>query len=173
MKRLISYPLMFIMLLMLSVGLHAKEPTKTKKAPEFLFVITAKSGEIKQVGKNRYTLTMKHTDVDHVLMFSDRPYRLAKYITADELKKSWKLGINSFEKDPPNAGLVAHGFKHATVVELLGVHVTKQQVLYDLSFLEDMKPLIGHFSNVKLFIDGVNVNQYNAWPSQFIARGNS
>ena len=153
MKRLISYPLMFIMLLMLSVGLHAKEPTKTKKVPEFLFVITAKSAEIKQVGKNRYTLTMNHTDVDHVLMFSDRPYRLAKYITAEELKKSWKVGINSFEKEPPNAGLVAHGFKHATVVELLGMNVNNQQVVYHFSFLEGEVESIGHMRDVSIFID--------------------
>ena len=154
MKRLISYPLIFIMLLMLSVGLHAKEPTKTKKAPEFLFVITAKSAEIKQIGKNRYTLTMNHTDVDHVLMFSDRPYRLAKYITADELAKMWQVGINSFEKDPPNAGLVAHGFKHATVVELLGMDVNKQQVVYHFSFLDGSEIVSGQLIGIGLTIDG-------------------
>jgi len=87
MKRLISYTIILLMALMLSVGLSAKEPIKTKKAPEFLFVITAKSAEIKKMGDNRYTLTMNHTDVDHVLMFSDRPYRIAKYITGDEFAK--------------------------------------------------------------------------------------
>ena len=155
MKRLLSYPLILLMALMLQAGWSAtKEKTKIdKKAPEFLFVISAKSGEIKQVGKNRYTLTMKHTDVDHVLMFSDRPYRIAKYITAKELASTWKVGINSFEKDPPNAALVVHGFKHATVVELLGMDVRKSQVTYHFSFLEVNKQVSGTHSDITLFID--------------------
>ena len=98
MKRLLSYPLMFVMLMMLSVGVSAEEAIKTAKPPEYLFVITAKSGEIKQISEKRYTLTMNHTNIDHALVFSDRPNRIAFYITGEQLAKNWKKGENSFEK---------------------------------------------------------------------------
>ena len=102
---------------------------------------------------------MNHTDVDHVLIFSDRPHRIAQYITAEELAKSWKLGINSFEKDPPNAGFVAGGLKEATVVELLRMEVTESKTVYQLSLLLETdssfysRGIVGSFSPMMLFID--------------------
>ena len=81
------------------------------KFPEYLFVISAQSGEITKVSDHQYTLTLRHTDIDHILMFSDRPYRIARYITVDQLKDIWSQGENSFSENPPNAGLVMHGLK--------------------------------------------------------------
>ena len=152
--KLISYPFVLMMVLGFSA---VKAQTQVDKAPEYLFVITAKSAEITKISDNRYRLTMKHTDIDHVLQFSDRPYRIAKYITADELKKSWKIGKNSFGKDPPNAGLVAHGLKEAYVVELLDMAVSKEHVLFDVTFVgtkgkfnKQTETLLG---GVEVFID--------------------
>jgi hypothetical protein len=38
-------------------------------------------------------------------MFSDRPNRIVKTITGNDLQKLWKVGNNSFEKDPPQCGV--------------------------------------------------------------------
>ena len=57
-----------------------------KKAPSFLFVIQAKKGEITYNKKTgQHELVLNKADVHHVIMFSDRPYRIVKYITGKEL----------------------------------------------------------------------------------------
>ena len=151
--KLIGYPLVLMMVLGFSA---VTAETHEVKPPEYLFVITAKSGEIIKTGDNRYTLTMKHTDIDHVLQFSDRPYRIAKYITAADLKNMWNIGKNSFEKDPPNAGLVAHGLKEAYVIELLHMEVSNGYVVFHMAFIgHEPKGLGGRWLTAALLlIDG-------------------
>ena len=162
MKRLLIYLIALLSALMLRLGYSTTEPktSNDNKAPEFLYVLSAKSGEIKKIGDNEYTLTMNHTDIDHVLVFSDRPHRIVKYISAKQLATSWKVGENSFEKNHPNAGLVAHGLMMPVVIELLGMRVIKDQTLYNFSlfglaglpinkFLKNPETL----SEVSLFID--------------------
>ena len=136
MKRVICYPFMlvFMVALMLTAGFAAAQSgEKPPEGPGFLYVLTAKGAEIEKVGGDQYTLTLRQADVDHVLQFSDRPYRLAKYISAEELVKSWSVGKNSFEKDPPNAALVAHGLKQAVVIELRSVERAIDSVSYRFS----------------------------------------
>ena len=52
---------------------------------------------------------MAKGDVNHVLMFSDRPFSIARYITSEQLASSWAVGENSFKADPPNAALIING----------------------------------------------------------------
>lgn len=156
MKRRIRYPIVLMMALMLPAGFGATttQADIEKKVPESLYVITAKTGEITPVGDHQYRLTMKHTDVDHVLMFSDRPYRTAQYITAEELAQSWRLGKNSFEKDPPNAALVAHGLKQAIAIELLSTEVDESQVSFRFTSLQNEQMMSATaLVGVSLFID--------------------
>ena len=79
-----------------------------KKTTSFMFVIDAKKGEIKKDKKGQYHLVLKKVDMKQVIMFSDRPQRIVKYITGKDLKKIWKEGTNSFQEDPPNAVLSAN-----------------------------------------------------------------
>ena len=71
-------------------------------------MIQAKQGKIETKNGKTY-LVLQHADVNHVIMFSDRPNRIVKTITGNDLQKLWKVGNNSFEKDPPNAVLSSAG----------------------------------------------------------------
>ena len=87
-----------------------------KKAPSFMFVIDAKQGEIKKDKNGQYHLILQKVDMNQVIMFSDRPQRIVKYITGKDLQSLWKEGKNSFEKDPPNAVLSGTGIKTQIVI---------------------------------------------------------
>ena len=115
--------------------------TVAKKAPSFLFVIQAKQGTIETKNGKTY-LVLKHADVNHVIMFSDRPNRIVKVVTGNDLQKLWKVGKDSFEKDPPNAVLSSAGQK-AQIVILNGITVTDTTVVFPISISEDEEKAIG------------------------------
>ena len=71
-----------------------------KKALSFLFVIQAKQGTIETKNGKTY-LVLQHTDVNHVIMFSDRPNRIVKVITGNDLQKLWKVGKTVLKKIHP------------------------------------------------------------------------
>jgi hypothetical protein len=81
-------------------------------------VVQAKTGNITQHEDKKYTLTLKHTDEDHVIMFTDRPDRIVKYESAKKLEADWTKGNDSFKTNPPNAVLSSAGIKHPVIVVL-------------------------------------------------------
>ena len=120
---------------------HSDSAANEKKAPSFLFVIQAKQGKIEtQNGKTN--LVLKHADVNHVIMFSDRPQRIVKTITGNDLQKLWKVGNDSFEKDPPNAVLSSAGQK-AQIVILNGIEVTKDTVVFPIRVSKEAVKNVG------------------------------
>ena len=102
-----------------------------KKAPSFLFVVQAKKGEIKKNKAGHYELILNKADVNHVIMFSDRPYRIVKHITGKNLAADWSVGSNSFKVDPPNAVLSANGMK-AEIIILSSMQVKGQHIIFGL-----------------------------------------
>lgn len=136
-----------------------------KKAPSFLFVIDAKQGEIKKDKNGQYHLILKKVDMNQVIMFSDRPQRIVKYITGKDLQTLWKGGKNSFEKDPPNAVLSGSGIKTQIVI-LNGIQVDKSHVSMPISVSKDRPshmPHImsqGHIGAVLVVIDTRSYTKY-------------
>ena len=103
--------------------------SEEKHTPLWLFVVQAESGTITQLtekeadssteqAEKKYTLTLTHTDKDHVIAFTDRPDRLVKYETAKKLEADGTKGNDSFKKNPPNAVLSSAGIKHPVIVVL-------------------------------------------------------
>ena len=124
---------------MISLGLVisgcGKKTETTKPAvnekehtPSWLFVVQAESGKITQLtekeadnteqAKKKYTLTLSHTDTDHVIAFTDRPDRIVKYEPVKQLEGDWSKGNDSFKKNPPNAVLSSAGIEHPVIVVL-------------------------------------------------------
>ena len=91
-------------------------PVETKKAPSFLFVVSAKKAHIKKDKDGNTLLVIKKSDLSEVIEFSDRPYRIIKYITGSDIAKDWGKGKNSFVVDPPNAVLSSANVKPYIVV---------------------------------------------------------
>jgi hypothetical protein len=102
----------------------------SKKGADWLFVLTAKHGEIAKNTQGQYVLTLKDQHMQRVLAFTDRPQRLVKEITVTQLKDMWSQGADSFKQDPPNAVIVINGQSQPVV--LTSIKVTSNQVQFTL-----------------------------------------
>ena len=136
-------------------GPKEKTPAVVKaehKAPSFLFVVYSEKANIKKLKNERYTITMQHTDINHVIAFSDRPYRIVKYITGNNLQKLWSKGKNSFAVDPPNAVLSASKLKPIIIV-LDSIEVNEETVTFTIHSTGLIKTEDTQAQNINLVID--------------------
>lgn len=124
----------------------------SRKAPSYLFVMHANKGEISKNKNAGYSLTMNLPDVDQVIAFSDRPYRIVKYITGNALAKLWTKGKNSFATDPPNAVLTAKDMK-PQIVQLNSITVNGDKVIYGLQLTAPTNKLAHNLENITVTID--------------------
>src|SRR5262249_26986455 len=119
------------------------------KAPEFLFVQTAKN-----VAYRDGVLTLQ--DVSPVtVFFSDRPKRIVGNVRNDLFLQKWKEGSNSFKSDPPNPVLSIFNDKSqptSAVVVLNNPRLEGNNLAYDVRTLKGDLPPSGIEST--LFIDG-------------------
>jgi len=125
---------------------QTKAPTK---APEFLFVQTAKN-----VAYRDGVLTLQ--DVSPVtVFFSDRPKRIVGNVRNDLFLQKWNEGSNSFKSDPPNAVLSIFNDKSqptSAVVVLNNPRLDGKNLTYEVRTLKGDLPASGIEST--LFIDG-------------------
>ena len=134
---------------------------KYKKPPSFLFVLQANEATMSLVkGKpNTYTLTMKltHENFRKIIAFSDRPYRIVKYMTVKQLKDLWGEGSNSFKTDPPNAVLSAEGVD-ASIVIIEGYEITEGQLVLTLVGVASSASAANQvYSDIVLVIDYIRL----------------
>ena len=100
------------------------------QARSYLYALSGKNGLIRKTTNGQYLLEMTLPIKNQVTMFSDRPYRIVKPISGNELKKIWdKGGPNSFAANPPNAVLEIASMQ-AKVVTLTGFQFRGNQALY-------------------------------------------
>jgi hypothetical protein len=119
------------------------------KAPEFLFVQTAKN-----VAYKDGVLTLQEVSPVTVF-FSDRPKRIVGHVRNDLFLKKWTEGGNSFKSDPPNAVLSVFNEKTpptGAVVVLSNPRLTGNNLVYDARALKGALPAEGIEGT--LFIDG-------------------
>lgn len=124
-----------------------KEETK----PSFLFVILSNHGEIKKAPDGSYELILDHGEIEKVLAFSDRPYRLVQRIDGKKFMELWAQGSNSFEKDPPNASIIIDD--HVQTIVLLKVRVEGSRTLFTIR-TDDQSQMKEMSGKTQLFIDG-------------------
>jgi hypothetical protein len=142
---------MLIALPMCAIALHlaAAQPKAPPKAPELLFVQTAKNLAYKDG-----VLTLQ--DVSPVTaFFSDRPQRIVGQVRNDLFLKQWSEGKNSFRTDPPNADIsvFSPGARPTgAVVVLSNPRLEGKNLLYDVRSLKGTLPANG--TETTVFIDG-------------------
>ena len=125
------------------------QPTAQTKAPEFLFVQTAKN-----VAYKDGVLTLQEVSPVTVF-FSDRPNRIVGHVRNDLFLKKWTEGSNSFKSDPPNAVLSVFSEKTpptGAVVVLSNPRLDGENLAYDVRTLKGALPATG--LDGTLFIDG-------------------
>lgn len=132
-------------------SVYASHSELKENPVQWLFVISAKNGEIRQNDNKEYILSLEHTQIERVLMFSDRPNRIVKFISPKNFQKMWgEGGQNSFKNDPPNA--IAVFGQEKIAMKLIRVSVDKDRINFvitsDDSTLHDHKK-----GAVSIFID--------------------
>lgn len=125
---------------------------KQKKTTSYIFSVPAKRVLVKKAGKSLYKLRFFLTPQKHVLMESDRPQRITKYISIKQLSEIWSLGNNSFKEDNPNALLSSLSMNPISViVKQLTVQKNNQAVFTVYTNQAISKPSL---NKVVLTIDG-------------------
>jgi hypothetical protein len=141
--------LLFVTLCAPSLPRVAAQPAAPTKAPEFLFVQTAKNIEYRDG-----VLTLQEVSPVTVF-FSDRPKRIVGHVRNDLFLKKWAEGSNSFKIDPPNAVLSVFNEKtppSGAVVVLSNPRLDGNNLAYDVRTLKGALPSGGIEGT--LFIDG-------------------
>lgn len=100
--------------------------------------------------------TVTLSDVSpYVVLFTDRPHRVADTIGLRAFVDAWtKGGDESFQKDPPNAGFTvwADGAYQISVVELSDPAYDGQKLSFKVKPVEGQLPKSGQHTSI--FIDG-------------------
>ncbi len=144
MKKILSIGLV---LMLATTTLVAQHVIDSKDNPQFLYVLSAKSGTFEDG-----TLTLN--DVPVAVYFSDRPYRIAGHISLKKFVKMWGKGADSFKLDPPNATLsiLNKEGNQDVVFEIIGTPTIEND-----SITFSVKLLLGNLPKVivssSLFID--------------------
>ena len=123
---------------------------KPKGKPSYLFVIMSNQGSISKNRQGEFILTLNHGDIEKVLAFSDRPFRIVKHMTGEELKQMWSQGNNSFAKDNPNAAVIIN--QHLQTVILTSVNITQNTMTFTLKS-DGPQSLVPMNGPTQLFID--------------------
>ncbi len=107
-----------------------KSPSTSQEKPSYLFVIMSNYGLIQQVSDGSYQLILDHGDVEKVLSFTNRPYRLVQHTTGEDLESIWSEGSNSFAEDPPNATVIIN--QHLQTVILTNMTVQGDKTIFTI-----------------------------------------
>jgi hypothetical protein len=111
-------------------------------------------------------LTLKNVNPS-VVMFTDRPARVAEAIPTAKFLTYWDQGgVKSFQSNPPNAGLtsIVGGKLQTATVELKQPHLEGTTLTYQVRVLEGNLPQTGGTSS--LFIDAGGMMQLVAYGAQ-------
>jgi hypothetical protein len=117
--------------------------------PDYLFVMLAKQAEIKKQGDS-YKLILKQTQVNHVLQFSDKPFRIANYMRGQQLTEFQPQAKQDLRAYPPNAAIIIN--EQLQAVQLLDMSYVDGTMEFTLA--EDsmpIKPMLG--TNAAVFVD--------------------
>ncbi|MCP4474591.1 MAG: hypothetical protein GY821_08535 [Gammaproteobacteria bacterium] len=108
MKQFVAIMIGFILSGIVSIGFGENEMKivgqySPSHAP-FLYVTEAKQGQMQKDSQGGYILTIHKMDIHHVLMFSQQPFELKRYIIAAAIRKNWHIGKGHF---PSNQAMQA------------------------------------------------------------------
>ncbi len=126
-------------------------PSTNPGKPSYLFVIMSDYGMIQQTSNGEYQLILDHSDVEKVLAFTNRPYRLVQHETGEALKTMWSGGSNSFADDPPNATVIIN--QHLQTVILTSMSVQGDKTIFTIQS-DGPNSLLPMSGVCQIFVDG-------------------
>ncbi len=129
----------------------SKSSSSQKGKASYNLVILSNYGKIQQATDGSYQLILDHGNVEKVLAFSNRPYRLVRNMTAEALKNLWSEDSNSFAQDPPNATVIIN--QQLQTIILLDVNIVGDQTIFTIR-ADGPQSLTESSGVMQLFIDG-------------------
>lgn len=108
------------------------------------------------------TLTLKDADANMVI-FTDRPHRIAAAVPSADLLKAWVEGQHSFADDPPNAALVGQsdGKPVSIIVELTDPKQSDENISFSYTVLEG--PDVQSLTDSYIVIDSAIGDWFGSW----------
>jgi len=82
-------------LLLLSPASAVAQQAADANTPPFLYVVVADEGKIKKKGDD-YVLKLDKDDIEHVLEFSEKSFKLKNAISSDRIVRTWQEGARDF-----------------------------------------------------------------------------
>lgn len=148
-----KYPL--LLLLFIAMSSCNSNPSKLlPKNEQYSLVLLSNYGKIQKSSDGSYQLILDHQNVEHVVAFANRPYRVVKHTTAEQLATYWGEGANSFAADPPNATVVIN--QHLQVVVIQTIKVVGNKTLFTIK-ADGPQSLYALAGPTQVFIDyGIN-----------------
>jgi hypothetical protein len=128
---------------------------KTPPPIKSLFVIEAASSKLTHAKGKRYKLTIPAKDIKSVLVFSDRPNRIAFRLKPEKYSKMVHSGKSSFGVSPPNIALKFANIPTA-IFEVIRASLSRGTMHYELeSLLSEQEKFFSHtvIGSVTMFID--------------------
>lgn len=140
----------------------AAAPKKPAKKLTFLFSVHVQKARLARKTKRDYVLSIPLTEIKSVLVFTDRPNRIAFEVRPDQYQKIIHSGKNSFNVDPPNIVLSTNNPKlYAKAFEVVHYSVKNQVINYQLELLKPQQAIVGlknYAGPVTLLVDNDSDN---------------
>jgi hypothetical protein len=152
MKTMKARVIACVVCLFLSFGCFAAE----KDVP-FLHSIQADNSTLEQVSGERYVLSVPVKDISSILVFSDRPKRVAYQLTPYEYAAFVHFKSDMLYEDLPD--LVVSFWKEgkeSLAFEVTGYHVAENVISYDLRLLihrDKSKPFKTNTGRISIYLD--------------------
>jgi hypothetical protein len=135
--------------------LLAQPKSQSNTKATFMFMFSANKGSLTRSSSNKYTLNIKKSELNKIVIYSERPYKTTKIISGKDLSLFWKDGAaNSFKRNPPN-GTLAAGEQKQVVVKITNMRSKGGLVSFSLTTANNKNMAkLGHTLNdITLVID--------------------
>lgn len=121
---------------LIALGISSPIACYASAQPSFMFVVESQHAILDHVKDQQFTLTIPLKDIKSILMFSDRPNRIAMRITPSKFAKSIHKGADSFDAINPNA-VLAWGCQDipASVYTITSYQKNKTNITYKLNLV--------------------------------------
>lgn len=138
MKKILTVIAASMFALAMSPGIYAAHHNKanqshplTTNGMSHLFVISAKTAQLKKGANGTIILVIKKSDLDRIIEFSEHPFHMIIYRTGSDLVNLWGKGADGFAVDPPNAVLSGANLESAIAI-ISGIRITDNALFFKI-----------------------------------------
>jgi len=130
MKQFAGLLIALYLALPLSASATAESAGAQATTPPFLYVLVAKQAKVIKGDGGDYALVIAKGDIDHVIEISEKPFKMANFISSAKIVKTWKTGAGDFGKGITMKGSIMGANKTLTGVNIKSISKTAEDMRY-------------------------------------------